>query len=147
MTATTTTPAQLDGYTLEQRRNPLARRGCWYVRHDETGFLIGWIGQVNSHESASEGDGWSALSFAHRDALHTAGTPHDPDWFTGRIVWGDENRSAQDALEALVAATGDLWLVERAAAPVRQAPVDPTAGARKFAAQGFHDGLNRLHGR
>lgn len=147
MTTTIEAPAQLDGYTLERRMNQLARRGCWYVRHDESGQLIGWIGLANRGPGTAhgEGDGWSALSFAHRDALLAADTPHDPYHWTGRIVWGDEDRAAQDALEALAAATGDLWLHERATAPA-PAPA-PRKPSDSFARQGFYDGLNRLHNR
>lgn len=101
-TITREAPAALPGYTLEQHPNQLARRGCWYVRHDATGVLIGWVGQ------ATGDTGWSALSFAHRDLPDgDAG----PSWWAGRVA---EDRTAPEALEALVAATGDLWLHEQA---------------------------------
>lgn len=149
-TATIEAPAHLDGYTLEQRPNQLARRGCWYVRHADTGVLIGWIGLVNRTGDGrhGEGDGWSALSFAHRDALLAADTPQDPYYWTGRIVWGDEDRTADAALEALVAATGDLWLHERATAgPAEPAAPRPAKGPTRAEREAVRQGLDRIYRR
>lgn len=138
-TITRQAPAALPGYTLEPHPNQLARRGCWYVRHDATGVLIGWVGL------ATGDDGWSALSFAHRDLPDGDG----PLWWAGRVA---QDRPAQDALEALVAATGDLWLHEQAeqartrvTAPYRRpTSAQQDAELRKWAArQDYRSGARR----
>jgi hypothetical protein len=137
-TLTAATPSQLDGYTLEQHPNQLARRGCWYVRRNATGVLVGWIGLAN--RTTPDSDGWTAVSFARRDALIAAGTPYSPVWWTGRILWGDDNRSADEALHALHTATDIAWLDRRASTPDHPTltPHDITAATRRVAIEGWH---------
>lgn len=142
--STTTLPAALDGYTLRQRPNALARRGCFYVTDDASGVLIGWIGQVNH-----EGDSWSALSFAARDALGDA--PVDQEWFRGRVAAEHDWLDADGALERLVAATPSEWIQAQLDRPAPEKPSrhDIVCRAREdsFARQGYYDGLNRLWNR
>jgi hypothetical protein len=98
----TAAPTSLDGYTLRQRPNQLARRGCFYVTDDATGVLIGWVGLVNG-----EGDSWSALSFAVKDASEA---PDAQPWFWGRVAAEHDWLDADGALERLVVATPPEWI-------------------------------------
>lgn len=111
----TATPTALDGYTLRQRPNQLARRGCFYVTDDATGVLLGWVGLVNG-----EGDSWSALSLAARDA--TGGAPVDREWFRGRVAAEHDWLDAAGALERLVAATPPEWIQAQADRPAPEKP-------------------------